>query len=185
MTKFRLQDTAKRWLSGNGQSNGAGPNRRAKEERLPPSIISSALTVVGNINGAGDLRIDGVVEGDVTGGSLKVGQGAKVKGALTADEVIVQGTVEGTIKARRVEIASTADVSGEIWHEVLAIAAGALVDGHCKRMTPARPPEINQDVAPPASLESPAGGKPQLVRAAGHPLDSSRVRSGSDPISSS
>lgn len=104
----------------------------------------------------------------MTGGSLKVGQGAKVKGALTADEVLVQGTVEGTIKARRVEIASTADVSGEIWHEVLAIAAGALVDGHFKRMTPARPPEIIQDVAPTASPDSPASDAPQLVRAAGH-----------------
>ena len=168
MTKLRLRDTAKRWLSGNGQANGAGPNGSAKEKRQPPSIISSALTVVGNISGAGDLRIDGVVEGDVTGGSLRVGQGAKVKGALTADEVLVQGTVEGTIKARRVEIASTADVSGEIWHEVLAIAAGALVDGHCKHITPARPPEINQVVTPPASPDSPAGDAPQIVRAAGH-----------------
>ena len=168
MTKLRLQDTAKRWLSGNGQANGAGQNGNAKEERLPASIINSALTVVGNINGAGDLRIDGVVEGDVTGGSLEVGQEAKVRGALTADEVLVQGTVEGTIKARRVEIASTADVSGEIWHEVLAIAAGARVDGQCKRMTPAPPPEIKHDIAPPASPDSPAGDEPQLVRAAGH-----------------
>jgi len=49
--------------------------------------------------------------------------------------VRVHGAVTGQIKARSVNLASTARVIGDILHQDLAIETGAFLEGHCKRMS--------------------------------------------------
>ncbi len=51
---------------------------------------------------------------------------------IEAPEVIIAGTVKGNIVAsRRIEIRATANVSGNLTAPILAIEAGAVVEGHC------------------------------------------------------
>lgn len=98
-----------------------------------PSIISRGLHVVGDLKSDGEIQIDGIVEGDVSGRSLTVGEDAKVIGEVVADVVVIRGTVLGPVRARRIEIAAGAKVVGELWHETLSLATGAHVDCKIRR----------------------------------------------------
>lgn len=96
-----------------------------------PSLISAGLRVKGNLESAGEIQIDGNVEGDVKGKAVTVGEGAAVKGSILGDSAIVAGTIEGRIEAMTVRIQSTARLTGDIIHQDLKIDSGAYVDGHC------------------------------------------------------
>lgn len=99
-----------------------------------PSIISPDLKVEGDLTCAGDIQVDGIVEGDVTSRGLTVGEGASVRGAVVAETVRVYGAVTGTITANSVVLASTAKVDGDITHGSLSMEAGAALAGQIKRL---------------------------------------------------
>ena len=112
--------------------------------RSVPSIISNNLNVVGNLKTEGEIQVDGVVEGDVTGRALVIGERARVHGEIVADDVVIRGNTEGRIRARRVQLTKTAKVIGDILHESLSIEAGAYVEGQLKRLEKrAAEPKIN------------------------------------------
>ena len=100
----------------------------------PPSILSVDLRVVGDLNGDGEVQIDGAVDGNIRAKSLLIGETAHIKGEIIADSLRVHGTVSGHIKARSVVLGATAYVVGDIFHEDLAIETGAFLEGHCKRI---------------------------------------------------
>lgn len=104
----------------------------AANKQLPPSILSAGLTVNGDLSSEGEVQIDCLVNGDVTAVRLAIGENAKVVGEVVADHVLIRGEVVGRIRARSVELDKTAKVRGDIWHELLSIAAGAKVEGLCK-----------------------------------------------------
>lgn len=98
-----------------------------------PSLISNNLTITGNLKTEGEIQIDGQVEGDVHCGALTVGEKATITGEIVADRIIVHGSVNGRIRARQVQLAASAHVVGDIYHDSLQIDAGAFLEGHCKR----------------------------------------------------
>jgi cytoskeletal protein CcmA (bactofilin family) len=97
------------------------------------SIISPDLTIKGNLTCAGDIQIDGHVEGDVASHSVKIGEGADMRGTIAAETVRISGTVQGEIKAHTVALDKTAKVTGNIVHQTLSIEAGAWFEGQCRR----------------------------------------------------
>lgn len=113
-------------------SNSKKTNPTPAAKQLPPSILSAGLTVNGDLNSDGEVQIDCFVNGDVTAVRLAIGENAKVVGEVVADQVLIRGEVIGRIRARSVELDKTAKVRGDIWHELLSIAAGAKVEGLCK-----------------------------------------------------
>jgi len=100
-----------------------------------PSILSSDLHVIGNLNSDGEIQIDGVVDGDIFTNTLMVGEAAVINGEIHADNLIVHGTINGQIKAKSVSLMKTAHVVGDILHEDLAIEMGAFLEGRCQRIT--------------------------------------------------
>lgn len=117
---------------------------KAKSKDLPlqkpkssevPSIIAHGLTVSGNVCGAGEVQIDGVIEGDVECRMLTVGINGIVSGQVRADQVRLHGQVTGEIHAKSVFLASTSRVVGDVTHESLAIEPGAFLEGHCRRLS--------------------------------------------------
>lgn len=113
-------------------SNSKKTNPPAAAKQLPPSILSAGLTVNGDLNSEGEVQIDCLVNGDVTAARLAIGENAKVVGEVVAEQVLIRGEVIGRIRAKSVELDKTAKVRGDIWHELLSIAAGAKVEGLCK-----------------------------------------------------
>ncbi|MEQ9326221.1 MAG: polymer-forming cytoskeletal protein [Rhodospirillales bacterium] len=100
-----------------------------------PSIISVDLKVQGNLISEGEIQLDGAVTGDVTAHALTIGQSGSVTGEIDAETIRVHGSVNGQIRAKSVFLAKSARVRGDVIHESLAIEPGALLEGHCKRMT--------------------------------------------------
>jgi cytoskeletal protein CcmA (bactofilin family) len=96
------------------------------------SVISKALKITGQLESTEDIQIDGEIEGDVRGVSVKVGNNAKVKGTVFGEEVELSGTVDGKIEAKKVVLTGTAHMSGDVVHQEIQIAAGAYVDGHLR-----------------------------------------------------
>ncbi len=87
----------------------------------PASVLSSDLTVKGNLKTAGDIQIEGTVEGDIRAHLLTVGEGATVRGECIADDVVVNGRIIGRVRGLKVRLTSTARVEGDIIHKTIAI----------------------------------------------------------------
>ena len=99
-----------------------------------PSILSADLHIKGNLESGGDIQIDGAIEGDVTSRTITVSETASVKGSLAAETVRICGLVQGGVTARAVTLTRTARVLGDIAHQSLAIEAGAVFEGHARRI---------------------------------------------------
>ncbi len=98
-----------------------------------PSIISADMVIRGDLAGAGDLQIEGKVYGRVDVGHLVLAEGGLVEGEIVAKAARISGTLHGTIQAGSVTLAATARVQGDITHDVLAMEAGAQLEGQVRR----------------------------------------------------
>lgn len=97
------------------------------------SVLSSDLTVIGNLKTTGDIQIEGVVEGDVRAHLLTVGETATIKGEIVADDIVVNGRVVGRVRGLKVRLTSSARVEGDIIHKTIAIESGAHFEGSVQR----------------------------------------------------
>ena len=61
----------------------------APRPKAPPSVLSTDLTVTGNMKTTGDIQVEGNVEGDIHAHLLTVGETAVIKGEIVADDVVV------------------------------------------------------------------------------------------------
>ena len=102
-----------------------------------PSLLSADLKITGDVATDGELQLDGSIVGDISCGTLTVGNKAMITGEIRADKVMVYGKVEGRICASNVQLFQSAEVKGDILHETMSIEAGAYLEGMCKRITAA------------------------------------------------
>ena len=93
---------------GFGKSDKDTSARGAGKASGEASAISADLKVVGNLESAGDIQVDGTVVGDINSRSLTVGEGAHVEGSITAEKVRICGKLSGQVTAASVSIAATA-----------------------------------------------------------------------------
>ncbi len=129
------------------------------------SVLDAHLTVVGDLETDGTLRIDGTLRGSIRSADLVIlGAEARVEGDVTAREVIVAGSVLGGIEAaERAEVQATAVVTGDIntgailIHEGGAVRGRLLVRAHEERARAMRPT--------PRSMRLVAGGASALPAA--------------------
>jgi cytoskeletal protein CcmA (bactofilin family) len=108
--------------------------RRRRTDQIPFSIIASDMTVVGDLETEGVVRVEGRVRGTVrVGAQVLVAVGAVIEGDLHTQEAVVAGQVSGNIVAsERVELQATAVVAGDIHTSRIAIVEGAKVSGEVK-----------------------------------------------------
>jgi cytoskeletal protein CcmA (bactofilin family) len=113
--------------------------KRRRTDQIPFSIIASDMTVIGDLETEGVVRIEGRIKGTVRVGSqILVTQGAVIEGDLHTQEAVIAGQVNGAIHATgRVELQASAVVTGDIVTARIAIVEGAAVSGEVK-MNPGR-----------------------------------------------
>jgi cytoskeletal protein CcmA (bactofilin family) len=97
------------------------------------SVIDRRLLVTGDLEGRGELQVEGRVEGNIRCALLLVGNEGIINGNVTADEVVVRGEIKGTIRAYSVVLQDRARVNSEIFHKLLSIEAGACFEGQVRR----------------------------------------------------
>jgi len=122
-----------------------------------PSILSTDLTVTGNLRTTGDIQVEGTVQGDIRAHLLTVGESANIEGEIVADDIVVTGRVVGKVRGLKVRLTSTARVEGDIIHKTIAIESGAHFEGSVQR---AEDPLASGSAIPAAS------GKGAISRAA-------------------
>jgi len=96
------------------------------------SRITSGLTLKGEISGREDLWIGGSVDGTLRMESARVviGASGKVHGEVEAGEIVIEGKVEGDLRAaERLEIAATGAVRGDASAPRVALMEGAVFNG--------------------------------------------------------
>jgi cytoskeletal protein CcmA (bactofilin family) len=108
--------------------------KRRRTDQIPFSIIASDMTVIGDLETEGVVRVEGRVRGTVRVGSqVLVAEGAVIEGDLHTQEAVIAGQVSGAIHAReRVELQATAMVAGDILTPRISIVEGARVTGEVK-----------------------------------------------------
>lgn len=133
----------------------------AREPKAKPaaSVLSSDLTITGNIQTSGDIQVEGTIEGDIHAHLLTVGESATVRGEVVADDVVVNGHVIGRVRGLKVRLTSTARVEGDIIHKTIAIESGAHFEGSVQRQEEPLKAEAKRAIAAP---------EPQPAAAATH-----------------
>lgn len=98
-----------------------------------PGIISEGTRIKGNITSNGILHIDGKVEGDINCDELIIGIKGNVLGTVTANNLMLYGTLQGMASVNELFIAKTAKLMGDAAHNTIAVEPGAYIDGRCLR----------------------------------------------------
>ncbi|NLV77715.1 MAG: polymer-forming cytoskeletal protein [Tissierellia bacterium] len=98
------------------------------------SLIGENIKIIGKIEGSGNLRIDGLVEGDIDyKGDIIIGETGKVKGNISCSNVSLTGKVEGNIKLKsKLTILPKGKLIGDAEVANLIIHENAYFDGNCK-----------------------------------------------------
>ena len=123
----------------------------AAKAKPPASVLSSDLTITGNIKTTGDIQIEGTVEGDIRAHLLTVGESATIRGEIVADDIVVNGRVVGRVRGLKVRLTSSARVEGDIIHKTIAIESGAHFEGSVQRQDDPLANGVTPKLAPPTT----------------------------------
>ena len=95
------------------------------------TMIGAGMIITGNLNGEGDMMIDGTLTGEIkTAGDVTIGVNGRIKAPIHGLNVTIAGSVQGSIVAEgEVTIRETGRVTGDITAAGLAIVSGGLFNG--------------------------------------------------------
>ncbi|MBI5188602.1 MAG: polymer-forming cytoskeletal protein [Nitrospirae bacterium] len=94
------------------------------------SFVGSNSHFKGDIDTKGTLRVDGIVDGNVTADWVILGEKSHIKGDVAARGIVIGGRIDGNLKAKEiVEIKSKGQVFGDILTGKLSIAEGGIFEG--------------------------------------------------------
>lgn len=105
------------------------------------TMIGPNTSMKGEIRSSGGLRIEGDFEGTIDiVGNLLIGESAKVAADISAHNIQVQGTVQGNLSARRLEILDTGKLWGNIEVDSFVLDDGGFFRGQSKMQGESEPP---------------------------------------------
>jgi len=127
------------------------------------SIIGAGMTVRGDLETAGVVKVEGTVDGHVKAkAQVLIARGGLVHGDVETAEAVVGGRVNGAIKAsERVEVQPGASVDGDITTRRIAVAEGGSLNGLIRMEESARVPREAVSARPEAGA---ATTQPALSR---------------------
>lgn len=109
----------------------------AKQSQLTPaSIIASGTVFVGDIDCQGDIRIDGIIKGNVRcSAKVVLGSDGVIEGNLFTQEADIMGRVDGKVYTNELlYMRPNATVNGDIQANQLMIDPSASFNGQCTMM---------------------------------------------------
>ena len=98
------------------------------------NLISLGTEITGDVKSNGDIRIDGLLTGNlITKGKVVIGPTGKVKGEVFCKNSEVSGIVEGKISVGQLlTLKTSSKIVGDIITFKLSIEPGAKFTGNCK-----------------------------------------------------
>ncbi len=107
--------------------------KRVDMQNVAMTFISKGSEVKGDIQAAGNLRVDGVIRGNVRAeGDIEVSLGGVIEGKdVRARNIVIHGLVKATLTAEeQLRIHSQGEVQGDVTAQALDIESGARFVGH-------------------------------------------------------
>lgn len=103
------------------------------------TLIAPSARIIGDIEFSGGLHIQGEVEGNISvtgeGGQLVIGESGVVRGEIRVPRVTINGRVEGDVNAsEHLELASKAQVDGNVFYVMIEMLMGSRVNGKLVRL---------------------------------------------------
>jgi cytoskeletal protein CcmA (bactofilin family) len=97
------------------------------------SIIGSGVTLTGDINSTADIRIDGILKGNIKSSArVFIGSDAVVEGEIESMQADIHGQVRGNVKVKDVlNLRANASLTGDIHAGKLQVEPSANFNGHC------------------------------------------------------
>jgi len=119
------------------------------------ALLGKGSEFEGKLTFEGTVRIDGKFSGEIhTNDVLVIGEGARVQAEINAGSVVINGEVQGNIRAKTsIELHPPAKVRGNLEAPSLSIDKGVMFEGTCKMEG------LTQGAAKPAPMTV-AGTKP-------------------------
>lgn len=111
------------------------------------SSLTQDTTVTGSISVASDIRIDGVLDGNLDcRGKVVIGEKGRVTGTIVAVNAEIMGEVKGNIKVEeKLVLKSTSVLEGDIEVSVLAVEPHAQINGRCTMQRVQPQPADNEE----------------------------------------
>jgi cytoskeletal protein CcmA (bactofilin family) len=108
--------------------------RAAEEISNSSNVIGKGTTIEGNIETAGNIRIEGKVIGNIKSkAKIALGNSSQVEGNVAAQNADIEGHVKGKIDILEVLVLkATSVITGDITTGKLVIEPGATFNGTCK-----------------------------------------------------
>ncbi|MFD2542871.1 polymer-forming cytoskeletal protein [Lacinutrix gracilariae] len=103
------------------------------ENSSSQNIIAKGTKIVGDLISEGDLRIDGIVEGNIqTPGKVVVGKSGVINGTLSGSDAYFQGKFSGSLNlSGTLTLKSSAHIEGEVVLGKLEVEPGATFNVTC------------------------------------------------------
>lgn len=109
-----------------------------KKQPAIKSLIAEGSHITGDMLFTDGLRIDGEVTGEIRANEahtslLVVSESAHVVGSVTADHIIINGSIKGPVMARHMlELQPKARIEGDVQYKALEMHQGALITGQLR-----------------------------------------------------
>ena len=106
-----------------------------KAQNRIDTLISGETRIDGDIKFSGGLRVDGVIQGNVTElattpSTLIIGEHGRIDGAVKVSKIFIVGKVVGPVKASQfIELQAKARVMGDLHYKSLEMHTGAVIEG--------------------------------------------------------
>ena len=113
---------------------GIGSNKNQNAANLSTvNLIGNGTKIVGDIQSTGDVRIDGILSGNIiTNGKFVLGPSGVVEGNVTSGNADISGEIKGKVNVTELlSLKATAKINGDIITGKLAIEPGAIFTGSC------------------------------------------------------
>lgn len=108
--------------------------RKNQEHMAIQNKIAKGTKIVGDFFSEGDLRVDGIIEGNIqTTGKVVVGKDGEISGKLSCSNAYFEGKLTGILElSGTLTLKSTAHIEGEVITEKLAVEPGATFNVTCE-----------------------------------------------------
>ncbi len=111
----------------------ASTNNAVASIPMNSCVLDSGTTIEGTLRSKEDLRLDGIIKGDVfCDKRFVMGDTGRVEGKVSCGESSISGKIEGEIKVKGLlHLLSTAFIKGKIMARKMIVDEGANYSGEC------------------------------------------------------
>ena len=126
-------------------------------ERPPEAVIAAGAAFEGLLQLSEPARIDGLLTGTVlAAGTVLIGASGHVRACIEAEEVVVEGELEGEVRAsRKIELRPSARVTAVLATPSLVLAEGSFFEGRCETVGGEKTPAPGAPETRPGSGQTP------------------------------